>query len=425
MDLTGLVLEASMWFSVKLKTAIDAQISYFALADNFGYNQIKVGDVIQVNHTRMPEKMLVVGFDESNHLVWVERGYENTQTSAWKKGQKLRIFRFRNVPARTQMSFEDVAQIDGTVRNDQLMDSVLEYDWRPEDTCMPGCYYMEFVLRKLRDPAVFIPNGTWYGQTHQDPSTYVYYTGSTHSNSSVALSLDAFGVFHLPAQQEWVGPTHIYNVVVPPPPPMPPPPVGPSPIPQVPVPPPVPDINWVPPPNSWEPPYNWGPPYYWFPPPDAGYSAIDNIGFYWSSAEPLGAGQPVPDPPDYLFEPMAPPPSGLWGASAVPYYTGTAHDDGSVPINTTAVPIEPEQSYSAGVTGTLYADENHVSDSPNVGGGSTWVVSSGPTLPSSPPITLSEGIGCCVGAGVEWERRFPTCGEGFLVLVNDSPTTTC
>ena len=139
----------------------------------------------------------------------------------------------------------------------------------------------------------------------------------------------------------------------------------------------------------------------------------------------LTVGQPVPDPPDYLFEPMAPPPSGLWGASAVPYYTGTAHDDGSVPINTTAVPIEPEQSYSAGVTGTLYADENHVSDSPNVGGGSTWVVSSGPTLPSSPPITLSEGIGCCVGAGVEWERRFPTCGEGFLVLVNDSPTTTC
>jgi hypothetical protein len=149
MDLTGLVVEATMWAKAKLKTAITASDEYFALADNIGFHQIMVGDIIVIDRPRLPEQMLVIAFDEVNRLVQVQRGYHGTQAQAWKKGQAIRIMKFINAEAQSEMIYQDVLQIDGTISENQLMDSFFIYDWQQNDTCLPGCYYLEFKLIKM------------------------------------------------------------------------------------------------------------------------------------------------------------------------------------------------------------------------------------------------------------------------------------
>lgn len=149
MDLTGLVVEATMWAKAKLKTAITASDEYFALADNIGFHQIMVGDIIVVDRPRLPEQMLVTAFDEANKLVKVQRGYHGTQAQAWKKGQAIRIMKFINAEAQSEMVYQDVLQLDGTIAEDQLMDSFFIYEWQENDTCLPGCYYLEFKLIKV------------------------------------------------------------------------------------------------------------------------------------------------------------------------------------------------------------------------------------------------------------------------------------
>jgi len=42
-------------------------------------------------------------------------------------------------------------------------------------------------------------------------------------------------------------------------------------------------------------------------------------------------------------------------------------------------------------------------------------------VPSFTSPTPSE-VGCDIGSGVEWVRRFPSDGEGFLIKIVDSPT---
>lgn len=149
MDLTGLVLEASMWAKAKLKAAITADSEYFSLADNIGFHQVMVGDIIVIDRPRLPEQMLVTAFDETNYLIKVQRGYHGTQAQAWKKGQSLRIMKFINAEAETEMIYQDIIQMDGTTLADQLVDSFFIYNWQENDTCLPGCYYLEFKLIKM------------------------------------------------------------------------------------------------------------------------------------------------------------------------------------------------------------------------------------------------------------------------------------
>lgn len=85
MDLTDLILEATMWAKAKLKKTITPSDTYFALADNIGFNQIMVGDIIFMDQARLPEKMLVIAFDETNRLIEVQRGYHGTSIQTWKK----------------------------------------------------------------------------------------------------------------------------------------------------------------------------------------------------------------------------------------------------------------------------------------------------------------------------------------------------
>jgi len=150
MDLTDLVLEASMWAKGKLKTSINESDTYFALADNIGFNQIMIGDIIIMNQARLPEKMLVTAFDEVNKLVQVQRAYHGTLAQKWSKGSSFKIIKFMNATAKTEMLYEDVLELDGTTTQNVLMESYFVYEWNPEDTCLPGCYYLEFKLIKMK-----------------------------------------------------------------------------------------------------------------------------------------------------------------------------------------------------------------------------------------------------------------------------------
>lgn len=155
LDLTAetLVLEASMWAKGKLKTTIAPSDSYFALADNIGFNQAMVGDVIVMDRPRLPEHMLVIGFDEANSLLLVRRGYNGTSAGDWKKGTPLRIFRFMGSPAEITSTYEDLTQEDGTILKDQLSETLLVYGWDAKDTCLPGCYWLEFKLLQMASGA--------------------------------------------------------------------------------------------------------------------------------------------------------------------------------------------------------------------------------------------------------------------------------
>lgn len=154
LDLTeeeNLVLEVNMWANAKLKSNITDTDEYFALADNIGFEQIMVGDIIVMERVRLPEHMLVIGFDETNKFVRVQRAYHGTPASSWKKGSKLKIFRILNGPAEIESVFQDIMQEDGSVATDQLTETLFVYDWQEADTCLPGCYWLEFKLLKMTE----------------------------------------------------------------------------------------------------------------------------------------------------------------------------------------------------------------------------------------------------------------------------------
>jgi len=153
LDLTSehLILEVNMWAKAKLKKAITACEDYFALADNIGFDQIMVGDVIIMDRVRNPERMLVTAFDEQNKLVKVQRGHQNTESSAWKKGTTMKIMRVISAAASIESERQDVLQIDGTTAEDQLIATYLVHNWKANDVCLPGCYWLEFKLLKMID----------------------------------------------------------------------------------------------------------------------------------------------------------------------------------------------------------------------------------------------------------------------------------
>lgn len=152
-DLTdeNLVLEANFWSKAKLKKAIDENIDYLSFADNIGFNQVMQNDIIIMDRVRRPEHMLVIGFDEKNKLVRVQRGYNGTQSQSWEKGTSLRIFREMNASAEIQSIYEDLMQTDGTTLENQLTQTFLVFNWNSNTTCLPGCYWLEFKLLKMQN----------------------------------------------------------------------------------------------------------------------------------------------------------------------------------------------------------------------------------------------------------------------------------
>jgi hypothetical protein len=151
LDLTDLIVEASMWAKGKLKYAMSPTDTYFSLADNIGFPQIMIGDIIIMDRARLPEYMLVTGFDEDDKLVHVQRAYHGTTAQKWSRGTSLRIMKFINSQAQSEMIYQDILQIDGTIESHVLTDSFFVYEWGQYDTCLPGCYYFEFKLIKLKN----------------------------------------------------------------------------------------------------------------------------------------------------------------------------------------------------------------------------------------------------------------------------------
>ena len=153
-DLTdeNLTLEVNIWAKAKLRKDIAFTDTYFQVVDNIGFDQIMVGDILVMNRVRSPEYMLVVGFDEANFLVQVQRAYNTTTASAWKKGTPILIFRNMNAAAIIETVVGDVIQEDGSTTKDTVLQTNFVYNWEPKDTCTPGCYWLEFKLLRMTDP---------------------------------------------------------------------------------------------------------------------------------------------------------------------------------------------------------------------------------------------------------------------------------
>jgi hypothetical protein len=205
-----------MWATARLKKDIAATDTYFQLADNLGFDQVMVGDVIIMNRVRNPEQMIVEGFDEDNKLLLVQRGYNSTTATKWKKGSKMRIFRIMNAPATTEAVYEDVENLDGQT-TEQLADTYLIYEWQSQDTCLPGCFYLEFKLLKMKAPQYFLPGGKWVG-TINIAANGDYYTGSSQTDSSVKVSVQIPNPtqpnqteYALPSNVHWTGPIHLWT----------------------------------------------------------------------------------------------------------------------------------------------------------------------------------------------------------------------
>lgn len=208
--LEGLVVEVNMWAKGRLKAAITASDTYFALKDDIGFEQIMVGDIILMDRVRLPEYMLVIGFDEENGLVQVERGYRTTTPSKWKKNTTMRIFRIMDSPAQTEIVYEDITGPDGVVERDTISSAMVVYEWQPPDTCLPGCYYLEFKVIKMLGLTVFLPGGHWTGPVNVDGDG-VYWTGTDLDDGSVRLSYDSVNDLYIIGSQEWTGEKHIYS----------------------------------------------------------------------------------------------------------------------------------------------------------------------------------------------------------------------
>jgi hypothetical protein len=148
-DLTGLVVEASMWFCTKLKTAITPTTTAIQFADNKGFDRINSNTIIQIGENRKFERMLVDSIDESNNIINVFRGQLGTTALSWSKGKTLKLIRFLNSPAVAELEYQDVTNLDETVEKNVLVRSTLVYEWKPEDTCFSGKYLLEFKVLQL------------------------------------------------------------------------------------------------------------------------------------------------------------------------------------------------------------------------------------------------------------------------------------
>lgn len=139
-------LKVNIWLKCKLKKSITATDTQLQLADNIGFDQIVENNVLIMNRSRNPEKMLVVGFDENEKKITVQRGYDSTTPQSWDKGNSITAFRIMDADAEIALILEDVTKEDGTIVKDEVVDTLFIYNWSEESTSLPGCYFLEFKL---------------------------------------------------------------------------------------------------------------------------------------------------------------------------------------------------------------------------------------------------------------------------------------
>lgn len=148
-DLTDLIIEASLWCNAKLKTSITTISTTISFADNIGFEQINTDTIIQIGAGRAFERMLIQSIDEESKTVTVIRGQLDTQIYNWKKGAIIKLLRFLNNSAVGEIVYDNVEQMDGSIIEHQLIRSTLTYEWKPGDTCMTGKYFLELKILKM------------------------------------------------------------------------------------------------------------------------------------------------------------------------------------------------------------------------------------------------------------------------------------
>lgn len=163
----NLVLKYNMWFKAKLKNDIIKTDNVIYFADNLGFDKIIENDIIFLETNRRQEQMLVLGIDESNKSIQVQRSYNSTSEEDWKKGSDLKIFRVLEQDAEIEVLLEDVTQTDGTILENQISDVFFVVNWDVDSTKTSGCYFLEFKLKKINSSNILewsktIPNSNCF-----------------------------------------------------------------------------------------------------------------------------------------------------------------------------------------------------------------------------------------------------------------------
>lgn len=374
-DLADRVLEVNMWALAKLKKSIVPADTIISFADAIGFEQVMAGDMIIMDRVRSPEHILVLGFDEDAKTISVARGRQGTTAGTWKKGSKLRIFRIMNSPAHTEMVFNDVEEITGEITKDVLQGSYFVYEWQPQDTCLPGCFWMEFKLIKMKGLTYFLPGGHWTGPVHIDASGN-FLTGTIGSDGAVLLSFKppvTTGEEAMLAREhnavegleklygEWAEISRFHGGGR------------------------LEDYEKLHGEESLR---------------EALESAISDM-----EGNEIIHGSPIVPVVQYIIPHGIAwtGPTHLWSDGNS--YTGTVHSDGSLYLNNDGIAAPDSVSYNqSGISVTPVLDLGQISHT------------------SITEVSMTSFTQCGIGIDVEWVRRFPTERDGFLIRIFDSPT---
>lgn len=145
----NLAVEVNMWTKSKFKRNITNLDTTFQFADNVAFDQILIGDTIYIDHARSPEYMQITGIDEDTKIITVSRGVNSTTPMSWKKGTSVYIYRIISGIGSIETVTQDLISITGSIDKNQLIESNLIYNWSNNDTLTSGCYWLEFKLMKV------------------------------------------------------------------------------------------------------------------------------------------------------------------------------------------------------------------------------------------------------------------------------------
>lgn len=149
-----LMLTYSMWSNSKIKNAITEIEEYISFADNIGFKKVDVGDKIVFVDPRNTEICVVTGFNEENKTIQILRAQEGTTARSWTKGNVVKIFRVSNELGSIEVETDDILQIDGTIKENQVINNYLIAPWSENSTKIAGCYWLEFRLEKINNEEI-------------------------------------------------------------------------------------------------------------------------------------------------------------------------------------------------------------------------------------------------------------------------------
>ena len=113
-------------------------------------------------------------------------------------------------PAETEVVLEDTKRPDGVIEKDEITSASVVYEWQAPDTCLPGCYWLEFKVIKMLGLVLYLPGHHWHGPTNTDANG-VYWTGTTKNDGSAQLSYDSVHDKYKLSTDEWTGPNNLHS----------------------------------------------------------------------------------------------------------------------------------------------------------------------------------------------------------------------